>query len=58
MKLKKAEDAGNAVLLIFIGIAAPWLSDAPVAMRVSQGGHDAPADKLAERYPRVMQNLR
>jgi len=56
--LKQAETAGYAVLLIFIGIAAPSLSDTRVAMRVSQGGHDVPTDKLIERYPRVMQNLR
>ena len=56
--LKQAENAGYAVLLIFIGLAAPSLSDTRVAMRVSQGGHDVPPDKLIERYPRVMQNLR
>jgi predicted ABC-type ATPase len=56
--LRQAEDAGDAVLLIFIGIAAPWLSDTRVAIRVLQGGHYVPADKLGERYPRVMQNLR
>jgi predicted ABC-type ATPase len=27
-------------------------------LRVMKGGHDVPADKLVERYPRVMQNLR
>ena len=27
-------------------------------MRVSQGGHDVPSDKLAARYPRTMVNLR
>ena len=56
--LNQAENAGYAVLLIFIGLAAPSLSDTRVAMRVSQGGHDVPTDKLIERYPRVMQNLR
>ena len=56
--LKQAENDGYGVLLIFIGIAVPWLSDSRVAMRVSQGGHDVPSDKLIERYPRVMQNLR
>jgi predicted ABC-type ATPase len=56
--LKQAETAGYAVLLIFIGIAAPSLSVTRVAIRVSQGGHDVPTDKLIERYPRVRQNLR
>jgi len=27
-------------------------------MRVSQGGHDVPADRLVARYPRTMANLR
>ncbi len=27
-------------------------------MRVSQGGHDVPREKLATRYPRIMANLR
>jgi predicted ABC-type ATPase len=26
-------------------------------MRVSQGGHDVPADKLAARFPRTLANL-
>ena len=26
-------------------------------MRVSQGGHDVPTDKLASRFPRTMANL-
>jgi len=27
-------------------------------MRVSQGGHDVPTEKLVERYPRVLTNLK
>jgi predicted ABC-type ATPase len=27
-------------------------------MRVLKGGHDVPADKLKERYPRIMRNLK
>ncbi len=27
-------------------------------MRVSQGGHDVPSDKLTARFPRTMANLR
>jgi predicted ABC-type ATPase len=27
-------------------------------MRVSQGGHDVPADKLAARFPRTLANLK
>lgn len=56
--LKSAQNSGYTVLLIFIGIDSPSLSDDRVAMRVSQGGHDVPPDKLVERFPRVMLNLK
>jgi predicted ABC-type ATPase len=56
--LKTAEKSDYAVLLIFIGIEGPSLSDTRVAIRVSQGGHDVPQDKLIERFPRVMHNLK
>ena len=55
--LKQAEVLGYTVVLLFIGIESPQISDQRVAMRVSQGGHDVPPDKLIERYPRVMHNL-
>jgi len=56
--LKECAKAGYTALLIFIGISAPEISDGRVAMRVAQGGHDVPVDKIAERYPRVMNNLK
>ena len=40
------------------GISGIDISEARVAMRVSQGGHDVPAEKLIARYPRTMLNLR
>ena len=27
-------------------------------MRVSQGGHDVPTEKLISRYPRIIENLK
>jgi predicted ABC-type ATPase len=56
--LKTAENAGYTVVLFFIGIPSPDISDQRVAMRVSRGGHDVPPQKLRERYPRVMDNLK
>lgn len=56
--LKAAAQAGYTVILIFIGISGPELSDTRVAMRVAQGGHDVPQRKLFDRYPRSLQNLR
>jgi predicted ABC-type ATPase len=56
--LKEAERAGYTVVLFFVGTAGAEVSGERVAMRVLKGGHDVPTDKLIERYPRVMQNLR
>jgi predicted ABC-type ATPase len=56
--LKETEKAGYTVLLIFFGIAAPEISDLRVTIRASQGGHDVPRNKLVERYPRTMKNLK
>lgn len=56
--LKDVERAGYKVLLIFIGISKPEISEDRIAMRVLQGGHDVPTDKVIERYPRVMSNLK
>lgn len=56
--LQAAAAAGYTVLLCFIGIAGPDVSDARVAMRVSQGGHDVPSGKIRSRFPRTMANLR
>jgi predicted ABC-type ATPase len=56
--LKDAAAAGYTVILCFIGISGPATSEQRVAMRVSQGGHDVPTDKLQTRYPRILANLR
>jgi predicted ABC-type ATPase len=56
--LKETERSGYTVLLIFIGIARPEISDQRVAMRASRGGHDVPRQKLFDRFPRTMNNLK
>jgi predicted ABC-type ATPase len=56
--LKEAERTGYTVALFFIGVQSAEVSDERVAMRVLKGGHDVPAEKLKERYPRVMSNLK
>jgi predicted ABC-type ATPase len=56
--LKQAERSAYTVVIFFVGIEGPEVSDERVAMRVLKGGHDVPADKLKERYPRVMRNLK
>jgi predicted ABC-type ATPase len=56
--LTEAARNGYTVLLCFIGISSPEVSDRRVAMRVSQGGHDVPTEKLFSRYPRILANLK
>ena len=55
--LKQTAQSGYAVILCFIGIADATTSEQRVAMRVSQGGHDVPTEKLIERFPRTLTNL-
>jgi predicted ABC-type ATPase len=55
--LKETAQAGYAVALCFIGIAAASTSEQRVAMRVAQGGHNVPTEKLIARYPRTLANL-
>ena len=56
--LKDAASAGYTVILCFIGISSVTLSEERVAMRVTQGGHDVPTEKLEARFPRTLINLR
>ena len=55
--LKQAAQSEYAVVLCFVGIAGPETSEQRVAMRISQGGHDVPPEKLVERFPRTLTNL-
>jgi predicted ABC-type ATPase len=55
--LKAAAAEGYTVVLCFIGLPSSDVSEQRVAMRVSQGGHDVPTGKLAERFVRTLRNL-
>ncbi len=56
--LKQTAAVGYTVVLCFIGLPDPRVSGERVAMRVSQGGHDVPTEKLVSRFPRTLTNLR
>ncbi|MGB7267115.1 MAG: zeta toxin family protein [Terracidiphilus sp.] len=56
--LKEAEEAGYSVVVFFMGIDSSATAEDRVTMRVAQGEHDVPRDKIITRYPRVMENLR
>jgi predicted ABC-type ATPase len=56
--LKRAAKVGYTVVLCFIALESPELSQVRVAMRVSQGGHDVPDEKIFSRFPRTLANLK
>jgi predicted ABC-type ATPase len=56
--LKDAVQSGYEVVLCYIGLSNSQQSIERVSMRVSQGGHDVPDDKLRARFPRILNNLR
>lgn len=56
--LLEATASGYTTALCFIGLPEARLCEERVAMRVSQGGHDVPTEKLQSRYPRTLANLR
>jgi predicted ABC-type ATPase len=55
--LHEAAQAGYTVILCFIGLDEPETSEQRVAMRVMQGGHDVPSEKLTSRFKRTLANL-
>jgi predicted ABC-type ATPase len=56
--LASTAKAGYSVVLFFIGVSGSEISEERVAMRVSQGGHDVPQEKLIQRFPRTLANLK
>lgn len=56
--LREAQDVGYTVFLVFIGIDSPELSIGRIIQRVEDGGHDVPDEKIRERFPRTLANLR
>lgn len=55
--LEEAARSGYVVALCYIGLSNPDQCVERVAMRVSQGGHDVPDDKLRSRFARTLHNL-
>ncbi|MEO0883043.1 MAG: hypothetical protein AAFY34_09940, partial [Pseudomonadota bacterium] len=50
--ISDAKAAGFLVIVFHVGVDGRDLSVARVATRVSEGGHDVPAEKIRERYDR------
>ncbi|XZE19538.1 zeta toxin family protein [Pirellulaceae bacterium SH449] len=56
--LQVASDSGYHVILSFVAIQYVETSIQRVGMRVSQGGHDVPIEKLRSRHARTLENLK
>jgi len=46
------------VVLVFIHLETTDLNQARVAQRVSEGGHNVPTDKIINRIPRLLKNIK
>ncbi len=56
--LKQASQDGYRNYLYFIATDNPELNKKRVAVRVLQGGHDVPPDRIVSRYYRCLENVR
>ncbi len=55
--VKKAQNRGFAVTLLFFWLNSIGLAKQRVALRVSEGGHNIPAEVIERRYNRGIKNL-
>lgn len=55
--IRKFQDSGYFVILIFVGLASPELSILRVSTRIAQGGHAVAEDKLLHRFPRTQKAI-
>ena len=53
----KAKAQGYKIILVYIHLEIPELNEARVQQRVTEGGHDVPADKIHNRIPRTMKHI-
>ena len=56
-ELRRAKDMGYRVYVYFIATAAPTINVERVDLRVVQGGHDVPHEKIRSRYDLSLANL-
>jgi len=56
--LQEARAAGFRTYLYFVSTEDPEINIARVALRVTQGGHDVPRDKIISRYTRSLELAR
>lgn len=56
--LAEAVESGFNVVFCFIALRDAETSEQRVNMRVTQGGHDVPMEKILDRHPRTLANLK
>lgn len=56
--MRRAKEAGYKVYLYFVATESPELNKYRVRLRVHQGGHDVPDDKIESRYFRSLELMR
>ena len=56
--ITQAQAMGFDVVLYVVSLDDPHRLLARVSQRVREGGHDVPAQRILERYPRTMANLK
>lgn len=54
----QAKALGYQVILVFIHLDLVSLNQARIAQRVSEGGHHVPDDKVINRIPRLLNNIK
>jgi predicted ABC-type ATPase len=56
--MAEAKTHGYQIILVFIHLVNDEINQARVKQRVSEGGHDVPAEKIITRIPRTLQHVR
>ncbi|MBO7441988.1 MAG: zeta toxin family protein, partial [Paludibacteraceae bacterium] len=55
--VKRAQEKGYKVTLLYFWLSSPELAVERVARRVSEGGHNIPKDVIYRRYEKGLKNL-
>lgn len=54
----QAKVLGYQIILVFIHLDTVSLNQARIAQRLSEGGHNVPDEKVANRIPRLLKNIK
>ena len=54
----QAKAVGYQIILVFIHLELTVLNQARIAQRVSEGGHTVPEEKVINRIPRLLKNIK